>query len=63
LLEKYGENLGWPEWDIGVGPYPKFGEMEKPCREHGIMKTVMIGEAEVKLLRLRKLIDLYAEYL
>ena len=37
--------------------------MEQPCREHGVMKTVRIGEAEVKLLRLRELIDLYAEYL
>jgi len=37
--------------------------MEEPCKEHGIMKTVKIGEATVKLLKLRELIDLYAEYL
>jgi len=63
LLEKYGEDLGWPEWDTGFGPYPDFAKMEEPSREHGIMKTVKIGEATVKLLRLRELIDLYAEYL
>lgn len=63
LLKRYGEDLGWPEWDIGFGPYPDFAKMEEPCREHGIMKTVKIGEATVRLLRLRELIDLYAEYL
>ena len=62
-MEKYGTDLGWPEWDIGFGPYPDFAKMEKPCKEHGIMKTVAIGEAKVKLLRLSELIDLYAEYL
>jgi aminoglycoside 3-N-acetyltransferase len=63
LLGKYGEDLGWPEWDIGFGPYPDFAKMEEPCREHGIMKTVKIGEATIRFLRLRELIDLYAEYL
>lgn len=63
LLEKYGADLGWPKWDIGYGPYPHFEKMEKPCKEHGIMKIVKIGEATVKLLKLRELIDLYAEYL
>jgi len=63
LLEEYGADLGWPKWDIGYGPYPDFAKMEKPCKEHGIMKTVRIGEATVKLLRLRDLINLYAEYL
>ena len=63
LLENYGPDLGWPEWDIGYGPYPEFAKMEDPCKDHGIMKTVKIGEATVKLLRLRELIDLYAEYL
>jgi len=63
LIEIYGPDLGWPKWDIGFGPYPNFGKMEKPCTEHSIIKTVKIGEAEVKLLRLRELIDLYTEYL
>lgn len=63
LLEKYGADLGWPKWDIGYGPYPDFAKMEEPCKEHGIMKIVKIGEAAVKMLRLRELIDLYAEYL
>jgi len=59
LLEKYPEE----EWEWDFGPYPDFSKMEEPCKEHGIMKTVRIGEATVKLLRLRELIDLYAEYL
>ena len=63
LIEMYGPDLGWPEWDIGYGPYPDFSKMEKPCEDHGITKEVKIGEAEVKLFRLKELIDLYAEYL
>ena len=63
LLEKYGPDLGWPEWDIGCGPYPNFARMEEPCKQRGIMKTVKIGEATVKLIRLRELIDLYAAHL
>jgi len=59
LREKYPESK-W-EWDFG--PYPDFSKMEEPCREHGVVKTVRIGEATVKLLRLRELIDLYTEYL
>lgn len=63
LLEKYGRNMGWPKWDIGFEPYPDFARMENPCKEHGIMKIAKIGKSEVKLLRLRELIDLCAEYL
>lgn len=63
LLERYGVDLGWPEWDLGYGPYPDFLKMEEPCKEYGIVKEVKIGEAVVKLLRLKELIDLYAEYL
>jgi len=59
LVEKYPEK----EWEWDFGPYPDFSKIEEPCIEHGIMKTVRIGEATVKLLRLRELIDLYAEYL
>ncbi|KPV65080.1 MAG: Aminoglycoside 3-N-acetyltransferase [Candidatus Bathyarchaeota archaeon BA1] len=62
LLKKYGKDLGWPQWDIGFGQ-SDFAKMEKPCKEHGIMKIVKIGKAEVELLRLRELIDLYVEYL
>jgi len=59
LAEKYRrEKIGF-----GYGPYPDFGKMEEICIKHGIMKTVKIGETTVKLLRLRELIDLYAEYL
>lgn len=59
LSEKYGEE----HIHFGFGPYPDFAKMEEPCKEHGIMKTTKIGETTVKLLRLRELINLYAEYL
>ena len=49
--------------EFGFGPYPDFELMEEPCRKHGIIKMTEIGEATVKLLRLRELIDLYADYL
>ncbi len=59
LAEKYRkEKIGF-----GYGPYPDFGKMEEICIKHGIMKREQIGEATVKLLRLKELIDLYAEYL
>jgi len=59
LEEKYErENIGF-----GYGPYPDFERMEEICMKRGIMKTVKIGESTVKLLRLRDLIHLYAEYL
>jgi len=48
---------------FGFGPYPDFEKMEEPCRKHGIMRMTKIGEATVKLIRLRELINLYAEYL
>jgi aminoglycoside 3-N-acetyltransferase len=51
------------EWCIGGGPYPDFGLMEGPCQERGILKITRTGDAVVKLVRLRELIDLYAEYL
>jgi len=59
LLEKYPEDK-W-EWDFG--PYPDFSKMEEPCLQQGIMKTVKVGEATLKLVRLRELVDLYTEYL
>ncbi|UCD93117.1 MAG: AAC(3) family N-acetyltransferase [Methanobacteriota archaeon] len=57
------ENYPDPEWETDFGPYPDFPKMEEPCREHGIMMETKIGKAQVKLIRLRELIDLYAEYL
>jgi len=59
FLEKYPET----EWEWDFGPYPDFSKMEKPCLKHGIMKTVKVGEATLKLVKLRELIDLYVEYL
>ncbi len=49
--------------EFGFGLYPDFSRMEEPCRKHGIMKEAKVGEATLKLLRLRHLIDLYAQYL
>ena len=51
------------QWEIGYGPYPDFKLMEGPCQDSGIMKLVRIGDAVVRLVRLRQLIDLYADYL
>lgn len=49
--------------EFGFGPYPAFARLEGPCRARGIMKEVRVGAGTLKLLRLRELIDLYAEYL
>lgn len=62
-IEMYGPDLGDPDWDIEWGVYPNFNKMHGPCIEHGIMKMIKIGEANVRLLKLKELIDLYAEYL
>jgi aminoglycoside N3'-acetyltransferase len=59
FVEKYPE--GECEWDFG--PYPDFARLTKPCLERGIMKTLKVGDATLKLVKLRELIDLYAEYL
>jgi len=59
FVEKYpGE-----EWEWDIGPYPDFAKLTQPCLERGIMKTVTMGEATLKLVRLIELIDLYVEYL
>ena len=59
FVEKYPED----EWEWDFGPYPEFSKMEEPCQKHKIMETINVGEATLKLVRLRELIDLYAEYL
>lgn len=59
FVEKYPEN----EWEWDVGPYPDFAKLEPICKERGIIKTTTIGKANVKLLRLRELINLYAQEL
>jgi aminoglycoside 3-N-acetyltransferase len=59
LVKKYPEG----EWEWDFGPYPDFAKLTQPCLERGIMKTVKVGEATLRLVRLRELIDLYAEYL
>jgi aminoglycoside 3-N-acetyltransferase len=59
FVEKYPEG----EWEWDVGPYPNFAKLTQPCLERGIMKTVKVGDASLKLVKLRELIDLYVEYL
>jgi aminoglycoside 3-N-acetyltransferase len=59
FVEKYPEGK-W-EWDFGS--YPDFAKLTQPCLERGIMKTVKVGDATLKLVKLRQLIDLYVEYL
>jgi len=59
LRQKYPES----EWDVGFGPYPDFPKMEEPYLKRKIIKTVKVGEATVKMARLRVMIDLFAEYL
>ena len=51
------------QWEVGYGPYPDFQFMEGPCQDTAIMKLTRIGEAVVRLVRLRELINLYADYL
>lgn len=59
LVEKYPSG----EWEWDFGPYPDFAKLEAPCLKRGIMKTIKVGKAALQLVNLRKLIDLYAEYL
>jgi len=59
FVEKYPED----EWEWDFGPYPDFAKLTEPCVKRGIMKSVKVGEATLRLVRLRELIDLYVEYL
>jgi len=59
FVEKYPGN----EWEWDIGPYPDFSKMEDPCLRRGIMKNVKVGKATLKLLKLKKLVNLYTKYL
>ncbi|MFB3883421.1 MAG: AAC(3) family N-acetyltransferase [Armatimonadota bacterium] len=59
LRDKYPED----QWEIGYGPYPDFELMEGPCQGKGIMTLVRVGDAVVRRVRLRELIELYAKWL
>jgi len=59
FVEKYPED----EWEWDVGPYPNFAKLEKPCLKHKIIKTVKVGKATLKLVRLKNLIHLHVNYL
>jgi aminoglycoside N3'-acetyltransferase len=59
FAEKYPEG----EWEWDFSPYPDFAKLTKPCLERGIMSAVKVGEATLRLVRLKELIDLYVEYL
>ncbi len=57
FMERYPQD----EWDIG--PYPNFAALEPIRKERGAMRVTVIGKTTVKFLRLRELIDLYAQEL
>jgi aminoglycoside 3-N-acetyltransferase len=59
----FAEEYSGEEWEWDVGPYPDFARLTQPCIERGIMKTMKVGEAALRLVKLRELIDLYVEYL
>jgi aminoglycoside 3-N-acetyltransferase len=59
ILEKYPEG----EWETDFGSYPDFFKLEEPCMQRKIMKSEKVGNATLKLVKLKKLIDLYVEYL
>lgn len=59
FVEKYPEN----KWEWDAGPYPNFAKLEEPCLKRKIMKTVKVGKATLKLVKLKNLINLYVEYL
>jgi len=59
LAEKYPED----KWDVCYGPYPTFAKMEKPLLKNGAMRKTQVGKATIMLIKLRVLIDLYAERL
>lgn len=59
FAEEYPES----EWEWDVGPYPNFGRLTQPSIERGTMKIVKVGDATLRLVKLRELIDLYVEYL
>jgi len=59
FVEQYPES----EWEWDVGPYPDFAKLTQPCIDRGIMKTVKVGKATLRLVKLSELIDLYVEYL
>ncbi len=59
FVEKYPQD----QWEWDFAPYPEFSKMEAPCLDHGIMKTRKVGDATLKLVKLKDLIDLYEEYL
>lgn len=64
LMEKYDrEGIRVSASYPGKLCYPCFAEMEEPCKKHGIMKMTKIGDATVRLLRLKELIELFVQYL
>ena len=59
FIHQYPEN----EWEWDIGPYPDFAKLTQPCIDRGIMKTIKVSKATLRLMKLRELIDLYVEYL
>jgi aminoglycoside 3-N-acetyltransferase len=61
--KRFAEQHPDSEWEWDVGPYPDFAQLTQPCLDRGIMKTTQVGDATLRLVKLRALIDLYAEAL
>ena len=59
----FAEQYPDEHWEWDVGPYPDFAQLTRPCVERGIMKTTEVGDATLRLAKLRELVDLYVEYL
>jgi aminoglycoside 3-N-acetyltransferase len=59
FVEQYPE----AEWEWDVGPYPDFAKLTQPCIERGTLKITQVGDATLRLAKLRSLIDLYVEAL
>jgi len=63
LPERLQKQYPSGQWVLAFGPYPDFLLMEGPCQQRGIMRLTTIGNAVVRLVPLRALVDLYAEHL
>ena len=61
--EWFVEKCPEDQWEWDVGPYPDFAKLTQPCFERGMMKTLKVGNAPLKLVRLKDLTNLYVEYL
>jgi aminoglycoside 3-N-acetyltransferase len=59
LKKKYPDG----EWDTDFGIYPDFKQIEPYCIERKIIKATKIGNGTIRIVKLKKLLDLYVELL